>query len=754
MRKQNPEMKVKFLLIAVFGTMALAGTARAAGGSGNTEMDKFIDSLMGRMTLEEKVGQMNLLTWDGSLQTGVEKSRGVSEKIARGVVGGLFNVGSLDERIEVQTHALRNSRLGIPLIFGQDVIHGHRTIFPIPLGLACSWDTDLVKRTARAAADEASSEGIDWVFSPMVDIVRDPRWGRVAESSGEDPYLGSCIAAAMVEGYQGGNLAGADAVMACVKHFGLYGAGEGGRDYDAVDMSLNRMYQVYLPPYKAAVDAGAGSIMTSFNDINGVPATANRWLLTDLLRSQWGFDGLVVSDYTAVGELSNHGLGNLGQVAVRALAAGLDMDMVSEGVYKNLKEGLESGAVTVGDIDRACRNVLVAKYRLGLFADPFVRLGKRAAQKEEAQKLALEAARSSMVLLKNDGVLPLKKNAKIALVGPFADNKSDLFGTWVLAGNADEVVTVKAGMAGYTRNLKYAPGAIVTDNPNLARVIRYDIGGHGDPDKLLAEALEVARDADVVVAVMGETSSMSGESASMTDIGLQKTQWRLLEALADAGKEIVLVLVNGRPMTLEWEDRNCGAILEAWAPGVQGGKAVADILFGAYNPSGKLVMSFPVNVGQIPIYYSTKPTGRPYVPYGKYTAGYIDCLNEPLYPFGYGLSYGKVEYSNLKVDTARPGGEILVTVMLSNMGQFRVTETAQLYIGDPVASISRPVKELKAFEKVVLSPGETKEVRFVITEDDLKFYNEQLESVWEPGDFIFEVGPDSKNTISLKKQIG
>ena len=747
-------MKVKFLLIAVFGAMALAGAARAAGGSGNTEMDKFIDSLMGRMTLEEKIGQMNLLTWDGSLQTGVEKSKGVSEKIARGVVGGLFNVGSLDERIEVQTHALRKSRLGIPLIFGQDVIHGHRTIFPIPLGLACSWDTDLVKRTARAAADEASSEGIDWVFSPMVDIVRDPRWGRVAESSGEDPYLGSCIAAAMVEGYQGGNLAGADAVMACVKHFGLYGAGEGGRDYDAVDMSLNRMYQVYLPPYKAAVDAGAGSIMTSFNDINGVPATANRWLLTDLLRSQWGFDGLVVSDYTAVGELSNHGLGNLGQVAARALAAGLDMDMVSEGVYKNLKEGLEFGAVTVGDIDRACRNVLVAKYRLGLFDDPFVRLGKRAAQKEEAQKLALEAARSSMVLLKNDGVLPLKKNAKIALVGPFADNKSDLFGTWVLAGNADEVVTVKAGIAGYTRNLKYAPGAIVTDNPNLARVIRYDIGGHGDPDKLLAEALEAARDADVVVAVMGEISSMSGESASMTDIGLQKTQRRLLKALADAGKEIVLVLVNGRPMTLEWEDRNCGAILEAWAPGVQGGKAVADILFGAYNPSGKLAMSFPVNVGQIPIYYSTKPTGRPYVPYGKYTAGYIDCLNEPLYPFGYGLSYGKVEYSNLKVDTARSGGEIQVTVTLSNTGQFRVTETAQLYIGDPVASISRPVKELKAFEKVVLSPGETKEVRFVITEDDLKFYNEQLESVWEPGNFIFEVGPDSKNTISLKKQIG
>ena len=746
-------MRVKFLSFAVFCASALACAAHAADGPRNPEMDEFIDGLMAKMTLEEKVGQMNLLTWDGSLQTGVEKSKGVSEKIARGVVGGLFNVGSLDERIEVQTHAVRNSRLGIPLIFGQDVIHGHRTIFPIPLGLACSWDTDLVKRTARAAADEASSEGIDWVFSPMVDIARDPRWGRVAEGSGEDPYLGSCIAAAMVEGYQGSDLASPDAVMACVKHFGLYGAGEGGRDYDAVDMSLNRMYQVYLPPYKAAVDAGAGSVMTSFNDINGVPATANKWLLTDLLHSQWGFGGLVVSDYTSVGELSNHGLGSLGQVAARALAAGLDMDMVSEGVYKNLKEGLESGAITVQDIDRACRNVLVAKYRLGLFADPFVRLGKRAAQKEEAQQLALEAARSSMVLLKNDGVLPLKKNAKIALVGPFADNKYDLFGTWVLAGNADEVVTVKDGIAGYTRSLKYAPGAIVTDNPNLARVIRYDIGGHGDPDELLSDALAAADGADVVVAVMGETSGMSGESASMTDIGLQKTQRRLLEALADAGKKIVLVLVNGRPMTLEWEDRNCAAILEAWAPGVQGGKAVADILFGAYNPSGKLAMSFPVNVGQIPIYYSTKPTGRPYVPYGKYTAGYIDCLNEPLYPFGYGLSYGKVEYSNLRADTPGPDGELLVTVTLANTGNIRTTETVQLYIGDPVASISRPVKELKAFRKVVLAPGERADIGFVVTKDDLKFYDEKLEYVWEPGDFVFEVGPDSKHTVSLKKRI-
>lgn len=745
-------MKIKYLSLILFGVSILTGVAQAAS-SGRQEMNRFIDSLMAGMTLEEKVGQTNLLTWDGSLQTGATKSKGVSEKIARGVVGGLFNVGSLEERIDIQRYALCSSRLGIPLLFGQDVIHGHRTIFPIPLGLACSWDMELVERTARAAADEASSEGIDWVFSPMVDIVRDPRWGRVAESSGEDPYLGSCIAAAMVKGYQRGDLTRPDAVMACVKHFGLYGAGEGGRDYDAVDMSLNRMYQVYLPPYRAAVDAGVGSVMTSFNDINGVPATANKWLLTDLLRTQWGFDGLVVSDYTSVGELSNHGLGNLRQVAARALAAGLDMDMVSEGIYKHLKECVESGAITMQDIDRACRRVLEAKYRLGLFADPFVRLRERAADRKQAACLALEAARKSAVLLKNDGVLPLKKNAKVALVGPFADSKYDLFGTWVLAGNSNEVITVKDGIARYTRDLYYTPGAIVTDNPDLARVIRYDIQGYGDPEQLLSEALAAARDADVVVAVMGETSGMSGESASMTDIGLQKTQRRLLEALVEVGKEVVLVLVNGRPMTLEWEDQNCNAILEAWAPGVQGGNAIADILFGAYNPSGKLAISFPVNVGQIPIYYSTKPTGRPYVPYGKYTAGYIDCLNEPLYPFGYGLNYSPVEYSDIRVDRYAGAGCLSVRATLTNKGNLQTTETVQLYIGDPVASISRPKKELKSFKKIGLEPGESKDIEFSVTENDLKFYNERLEYGWEPGDFVFEIGPDSKNTISVRFKI-
>ena len=746
-------MTFRLLLCLAIGVWLSARNVNASEPR-DAEMNRFIDSLMAQMTPEEKVGQTNLLAWDGSLQTGARKSSAVREKIARGVVGGMFNVESRQERIEIQKYALQHSRHKIPLLFGQDVIHGHRTIFPIPLGLSCSWNMELIERTARAAAEEASADGIDWVFSPMVDLVRDPRWGRVAESSGEDPYLGSCIAEAMVKGYQSNELARPNSVMACVKHFGLYGAGEGGRDYDAVDMSLNRMYQVYLPPYRAAVRAGVGSIMTSFNDINGVPATANKWLLSDLLRDQWGFEGLTVSDYTAVGELSNHGLGTLQQVAARALDAGLDMDMVSEGIYRHLDPLLKAGAVSMHDIDRACRNVLIAKYRLGLFDDPFIRLREQETNRAQTMRLALEAARESIVLLKNENrTLPLEKNARIALIGPFADNKSDLFGTWVLSGNPDEVVTVKEGIARYTSHLTHAPGAVVTDNPNLARMLRYDIQAHGDPEKLLNDALEAVRNADIIVAVMGETSGMSGESASMTDIGLQKTQKQLLEALVKTGKDVVLVLINGRPMTLEWENEHCKAILEAWAPGIQGGNAIADILFGVYNPSGRLSMSFPVHVGQIPVYYASKPTGRPHVPFGKYTNGYIDCVNAPLYPFGYGLSYSPVGYSDLQVSQESHPGHCRVRATVTNRGEYPVLETVQLYIGDPVASVSRPKKELKAFQKVALAPGESKEVEFQITENELKFYNEQLEYDWEPGIFRFEVGPDSQNTLSYPIRI-
>lgn len=727
-----------------------ASLTAVSAQDGDLEMDRFIDNLMSRMTIEEKAGQTSLVTWDRSLVTGDTQSKGVAKKIADGHIGGVFNVSSLEERKKIQRLAVEGTRLGIPLIFGLDVIHGFRTTFPIPLALSCSWDMDLIERTARAAADEASSEGIDWTYSPMVDIVRDPRWGRTAESAGEDPYLGSRVAEAMVHGYQGSNLADAGSIMACVKHFALYGAAEGGRDYDAVDMSLMKMYQTYLPPYKAAVDAGAGSVMTSFNDINGIPATANRWLLTDLLRGEWGFDGFTVSDYTSVGELSAHGLGDLRQVSSRALKAGLDMDMVSEGVAGNLDSLLEKGYVTEEDIDRACRRILEAKYRLGLFRDPYLRLSGKPVESGKYRTLALEAARKSIVLLKNEGgVLPLERDAKIALVGPLANARYDLLGTWAGPGRAEEAVTVKEGMSRYTDALEYVLGAPVTDNSDLAAVIQYDIGGCGDQDSLIREAVAAACRADVVVAVLGETGKMSGESASMTHIGLQHTQKRLLEALVATGKDVVLVLLNGRPMTLEWEDAHCTAIVDAWAPGLQGGNAVADVLFGEYNPSGRLSMTFPRNEGQIPLHYDMKTTGRPYIPFRKYRTGYIDCVMDPLYPFGYGLSYSKVEYSALEADVLSLD-EIRVSVDVTNTGDMEVEETVQLYVGDPEASVTRPVKELKSFKKISLRPGQSRKVEFLLDRESLKFWNDALEYIWEPGKFVIEAGPDSRNTLKTE----
>lgn len=737
-------MRYLYLSFVIFLSASLCVLAKDA----DREMDRFIDSLMSQMTIEEKAGQTSLVTWDRKYMTGDALSSGVAQKIVSGQVGGVFNVRTPEEKKMIQQLAVEKSRLGIPLLFGLDVVHGYRTIWPIPLALSCSWDMDLIERTARAAADEATSEGIDWTFSPMVDIVRDPRWGRVAESSGEDPYLGSCVAESMVRGYQGDNLADPVSIMACVKHFALYGAAEGGRDYDSVDMSLEKMYQTYLPPYKAAVDAGAGSVMTSFNDINNVPATANRWLLTDLLRDEWGFDGFTVSDYTSVGELVAHGLGDLAQVSSRALKAGLDMDMVSEGVIGNLDECLEKGYVTEKDIDAACRRVLEAKYRLGLFDDPYLRMGRDPVARDTYRGLALEAARKSIVLLKNENdVLPLAKDTKVALIGPLTDTKWELMGTWAgAAARADEGVSIRSGISRYTSSVLQAVGTPVTDNRDLARMIEYNIDRVGNPDSLIAEAVDVAMQADVVVAVLGETAKMSGESSSMTYIGLQPTQKRLLEALVDTGKDVVLVLLNGRPMTLEWENEHCEAIVDAWAPGLQGGNAVADVLFGEYNPSGRLTMTFPRNVGQIPVHYDKKTTGRPHIPFRRYRTGYIDCSIEPLYPFGYGLSYSKVEYSDLKVE-AHSASDIIVSVTVRNTGGMQTEETVQVYVGDPVASVTRPVKELKAFRKVSLAPDETVTVSFRLDEDDLKFWNSSLEYVWEPGTFVIEAGPDSKNTL-------
>ena len=745
-------MKMSLMRFPALFAAVLCALPVAAGTAPDEKMDEFIDDLMSKMTIGEKVGQITLVTYDKSFMTGATQSKGVAKKIAEGKVGGVFNVRTLEDKINIQKLAVEQTRLGIPLMFGLDVIHGYRTIWPVPLALSCSWDMDLIERTAAAAADEATSEGIDWTFSPMVDLVRDPRWGRVAESSGEDPYLGSRVAEAMVRGYQGESLDDPQSMMACVKHFALYGAGEGGRDYDMVDMSPNRMYQEYFLPYKAAVDAGAGSVMSSFNDVNGVPATANKWLLTDILRDEWGFDGFTVSDYTSVGELTEHGLGTLAEVSARALKAGLDMDMVSEGVLKNMDYCLEKGLLTEADIDVACRRILEAKYKLGLFENPYLRLGSQPVDREKYRSLALEAARKSIVLLKNDrNVLPLEKDAKVALIGPLADTRWELMGTWAgAAAMADEGVSIKSGISRYTSSLIHTVGAPITDNPGLARMIGVNIERSGDPDSLIAEAVSAAEKSDIVIAVLGENAKMSGESSSMTWIGLQPTQRRLLEALVATGKDVVLVLLNGRPMTLEWEDAHCAAIVDAWAPGLQGGNAVADVLFGEYNPSGRLTMTFPRTVGQVPIYYSMKSTGRPHIPFVKYRTGYIDCPQDPLYPFGYGLSYSQVDYSDMKAEYDSVSRSVKASVKVTNTSGRAVEETVQLYIGDVTASVTRPEKELKGFRKVELAPGESLTVDFSVPVSELGFWTPELEYIVETGEFTVGIGPDSQRLMTGK----
>lgn len=724
-------------------------------------MNAFINDLMNKMTLEEKIGQLNLVT-SGGFTTGNAVNENDAQKIRSGQIGGMFNVFSLESIKAVQDIAVRESRNRIPLIFGRDVIHGYSTIFPIPLALSCSWDPALIEKSARIAAQEATANGISWTFSPMVDIARDPRWGRIAEGSGEDPYLGSMISAAMVRGYQGDDLTKNNTMMACVKHFALYGAAEAGRDYNTVDISRVAMYNDWLPPYKAAVDAGVGSVMTSFNVVDGIPATGNRWLLTELLREQWGFTGFVVTDYTATNEMISHGMGNLQDVSALALKAGTDMDMVGEGFLTTLKKSLEEGKISLQDIDVACRRVLEAKYKLGLFDDPYryidMNRSKSEVLTEENLKAAREIAARSIVLLKNDGgILPLKKSGTIAVIGPLADSKGDMLGTWSLGGDSKYISTVVDGIknvGGKDVKVVYSKGSETSDIPMLLRASS-PLSFQGDqqktdsksPQKLLEDALQKAQNADVIVAVLGEPADWSGEAASMTYIGLQKTQQDLLKELVKTGKPVVLVLISGRPMTLGWEHQNVGAIVEAWAGGLQTGNAVADVLFGDYNPSGKLTTTFPLNVGQIPLYYNHKNTGRPMDPNNKFTSKYLDSPNDPLYPFGYGLSYTTFSYGELTLNkTLLKGNETLqVSVNIKNTGKMAGEEVVQLYIRDLVASISRPVKELKDFTKIMLQPGEQRTVTFEITPDDLKFYNSDLEYDWEPGDFEVYVGTNSRD---------
>jgi beta-glucosidase len=724
------------------------------------KMKSFVRELMSKMTLDEKIGQLNLVT-GGTPTTGSVVNKDIEISIQNGNIGGIFGVFGAEKVKQVQSIAVEKSRLHIPLIFGLDVIHGHKTTFPIPLGMSASWDLDLIEQSAKLAAKEATAEGLNWVFSPMVDIARDPRWGRVSEGAGEDPWYGSQVAKALVKGYQGSSLKSPESVMACVKHFALYGGAEAGREYNTVDMSLIKMYQDYLPPYKAAIDAGAGSFMSSFNTINGMPATANRWLLTDLLRTQWGFKGFVVSDYTAVNELINHGLGDLQTVSALSLKAGLDMDMVGEGFLTTLKKSLNEGKVTQAEIDLACLRVLEAKYKLGLFENPYRSVSSDRETKDvltaENRSFAKTIAEHSFVLLKNkDQILPLKKSGTIAFIGPLADNHSEMLGTWAVAGDPKLSVSVIDGvkkLAGVSANILYARGSNITDDSLLnARSYFFGLKQEKDnraPQEMIDEAVETAKKADVVVAVVGESANMSGESSSRSDICIPETQQILLKALAKTGKPLVIVLFNGRPLTLNWENEHASAILDVWAPGTEAGNAIADVLFGEYNPSGKITLTFPRSVGQIPIYYNHKNTGRPFNAgdNAKFKSDYIDISNDPLYPFGYGLSYTSFSYSDIKLNKVNlKGNETLVaTVNVTNTGSFAGEEVVQLYLSDPVASISRSVKELKNFQKINLKPGETKEVSFNITTADLKFFNNNLDYVWEPGEFVIQIGTNSSN---------
>ncbi len=723
-----------------------------------------VEALLQKMTIEEKIGQLNLLTPGGGVATGAVVSENVETKIKAGEVGGLFGVAGPEKVRVAQELAVNQSRLGIPLLIGSDVIHGYRTTYPIPLGLSSSWDMELVKKAAQMAAKEATADGINWNFSPMVDIARDPRWGRIAEGAGEDPYLGSKIAEAMVKGYQGSDLSATNTMLACVKHFALYGASQAGRDYNTVDMGKIKMFNQYLPPYQAAIDAGAVSVMTSFNDVDGVPATGNKWLLTDLLRDRWGFDGFVVSDYTSLNEMVAHGLGDLQAVSTLALKAGLDMDMVGEGFLTTLKQSLDEGKVTEEDITNACRRVLEAKYISGLFDDPYRYLDTKRPERDiltqEHRELARKLAARSFVLLKNEkGILPIQTNKKIALIGPLANSRENMLGTWAPTGDLSLAVTILEGFknVSQTTSVGYAKGANISDDPGFAK--RVNVFGtriaidERTPEDMLQEAVDLAKTSDVVVAVVGEATEMSGESSSRTDISIPESQKKLIRALVETGKPVALVLMSGRPLTIPEEFELPVAILQVWHPGVEAGNAIADVLFGNYNPSGKLTATWPRNVGQIPIYHSVKTTGRPGPKDGtfeKFKTNYLDVPNSPLLPFGYGLSYTTFEYSNLKLNKneINQGEGIAAKVTVTNTGNYDGEEVVQLYLRDVVRSIAPPRRELKGFHKILLKKGESKEVTITLSPDDLKFYNGQLEFVSEPGAFEIFVGTDSDAELS------
>lgn len=753
------KIRIKPLLAMAAIACVCSTTAQISGGSEEAEMDRFISGLMKRMTLQEKLGQLNLPS-GGDLVTGPVQCSPLAESIRKQEIGGFFNVMGADKILELQRIAVEETELKIPLVVGMDVIHGYKTVFPIPLAMSCSWDPAAVERAAEIAAAEASADGICWTFSPMVDVARDARWGRIAEGNGEDPYLGAALAAAYVRGYQGDDLRSSERhIMTCVKHFAFYGASESGRDYNIADMSRIRMYNEYMAPYRAAVEAGAGAVMSSFNTVDGVPATANRWLLTDLLRDEMGFEGLLVTDYNSIGEMNTHGVAPLKEASARALNAGTDMDMVSGGFLNTLEESLREGTVTEERIDEACRRVLEMKYRLGLFDDPYKYCRPERAREElfteehraEARRIAAE----TFVLLKNDGaLLPLKRQGTIALIGPLGDARNNMCGMWCSTCDPDRHGTLLEGLraaVGNQAEVVYAKGSNIYYDEQMERGA---VGSRplqrGDNRELFEEAMKVAAEADVIVAALGESSEMSGESASRTDIRIPDAQQELLKALQATGKPVVLVLFTGRPLDLTWESANIPSILNVWFAGSETGDAVADVLFGSVAPSGKLTTTFPRSVGQLPIYYSQVNTGRPDGNpdvFDRFQSNYIDCRNDGLYPFGYGLSYTTFEYGEmtLSAETMPRDGTLEVRVPVTNTGAYDATEIVQLYVHDRYADIARPVKELKGFQRIFLKKGESREVTFTLTAEALKYYNSQLEYGYDPGEFEVMVGPNSRD---------
>lgn len=751
-------LSLSVVLTTAFVPAVAAGKAKAKAKP-IAPMNEYVTDLMSRMTLQEKIGQLNLMV-AGDITTGGAMDTQVGGDIANGNMGGVFNIKGFDKIKALQEIAVTKSRLGIPLLVGMDVIHGYETMFPIPLALSCSWNLDAIKQSAAVAAKEASADGINWTYSPMVDVALDARWGRVSEGSGEDPYLGARIAEAMVQGYQGTNYSNKDNIMACLKHFALYGAVESGLEYNTTDMSRLRMYNQYFAPYEAAVKAGVGSVMSSFNLVDYVPATANRWLLTDVLRNDWKFDGFVVTDYGSIAEIIQHGTAaNLKEASAQALNAGTDMDMCSNGFVATLAQSVAEGKVSEATINEACRRVLEAKYKLGLFANPYKYCDAKRHKTEvftnESRQTARDIAAQTFVLLKNDHqLLPLKKEGSVALIGPLADTRNNMAGTWSVAQTPDRYATLRESMAKALEGkakLLYAQGCNVWYDEQLQK--NGELGktiARGDDAALKAEALNIAQQADVIVCAMGETADMSGECATRTSLEMPDAQHALLEELVKLGKPVVLLNFAGRPTVLSWETKHVPAIMNVWFGGSEAADAICDVLFGDKVPVGRLTMSMPKTTGQAPLYYNHLNTGRPVADnasFAKFASNALDVSNGALYPFGYGLSYTTFIYSDvtLSANEMAKNGSVTATVTVTNTGKRDADEVVQLYVHDLVASIARPVKELKGFERIHLAAGESKTVTFTIGADQLSFYNADLKKVVEPGDFDIMVGSNSRD---------